>query len=129
MEESANLQTQVSIDFKKNRVRIHKESLRLIGDPKYIQFLVNVKESLVAIRGIDADRRGSHAHRVNRAILASDFSFEIYSQSFTEKLRTIFEGFDEICTYRLTGTVHPKDRAVVFSIDSLQKVESGKDEA
>lgn len=129
MEESATLQTQVSIDFKKNRVRIHKESLRLIGDPKYIQFLVNVKESLVAIRGIDADRRGSHAHRVNRAILASDFSFEIYSQSFTEKLRTTFDGFDEICTYRLTGTVHPKDRAVVFSIDSLQKVESGKDDA
>ena len=129
MEESATLQTQVSIDFKKNRVRIHKESLRLIGDPKYIQFLVNVKESLVAIRGIDSDRRGSHAHRVNRAILASDFSFEIYSQSFTEKLRTIFDGFDEICTYRITGIVHPKDRAVVFSIDSLQKVESGKDDA
>ena len=90
MEESTCLQTQVSIDFKKNRVRIHKESLRLIGDPKYIQFLVNVKESLVAIRGIDTDRHGSNAHRVNRTILASDFSFEIYSHSFTEKLRAVF---------------------------------------
>lgn len=128
MEASVNLHTQVSIDFKKHRFRIHKESLRLIGDPKYIQFLVNVNESQVAIRGIDSDRRGSHAHKVNRSILASDNSFEIYSRTFTEKLRSVFEGFEENCTYRLTGMVLPKERAVVFSIESLQKVEIGKDE-
>lgn len=128
MEDTASLQTQISIDFKKNRVRIHKESLRLIGDPKYIQFLVSVKTSQVAIRGIDEDRRGSNAHKVNRTILASDFSFEIYSRTFTEKLRAVFDGFDEACTYRLTGTVLPNDRAVVFSVDSLQKVECGKED-
>lgn len=128
MDNAANLQTQVSIDFKKHRFRIHKESLRLIGDPKYIQFLVNVNKSQVAIRGIDSDSRESHAHKVNRTILATDFSFEIYSQSFTEKLRTAFDGFDEQCTYRLTGTVFPRERAVVFSITSKQKVDGGKDE-
>ena len=34
--------TQISIDLKKGRIRIHKESLRLIGSPNYIQFLVSV---------------------------------------------------------------------------------------
>ena len=54
--------TYVSIDFKRSRVRIYKESLHLIGDPKYIQLMVNVDQRLVAIRGIDRDTRGSHAH-------------------------------------------------------------------
>ena len=129
MDDATNLQTQVSIDFKKNRIRVYKELLRLIGDPKYIQFLVNVEKSQVAIRGIDADSRESHAHKVNRTIMTTDFSFEVYSQSFTEKLRTVFDGFEGKCTYRLSGTVLPRERAVVFSINSMQKVEAGKDES
>lgn len=128
MDDAANLQTQVSIDFKKNRIRIHRESLRLIGDPKYIQLLVNVNKSQVAIRGIESDGRDSHAHKVNRTIPGTDFSFEIYSQSFIEKLRNAFDGFDEKCTYRLTGTAFLRGRAVVFPINSKQKVDGGRDD-
>ena len=42
MNEPSNLFTQISIDLKKFRIRVHKESLHLIGDPKYIQFLVKL---------------------------------------------------------------------------------------
>jgi len=118
-----NLQVQISIDFKKFRIRVHKDSLRLIGNPRYIQLLVNVNELQVAFRGVDTDLRGMHAHKVNRAALASDFSFEIYSRTFIEMLRTTFDTFDENCTYRLTGMAVPKDRIAVFSICSMQKVE------
>ena len=50
--------------------------------------------------------------------------FEIYSQSFVSKLRSAFDGFEGDCTYRLTGTAFPNDRAVVFEISSMQKYES-----
>lgn len=114
---------QVSIDFKRSRVRIHKESLHLIGDPKYIQLLVNVEQCRVAIRGIDADTRGSDAHRINHARFNSEFGFEIYSRSFVSKLRSAFSGFEEDCTYRLSGIVYPNERAVVFDVRSKQKYE------
>lgn len=116
--------TYVSIDFKRSRVRLYKESLHLIGDPKYIQLMVNVDQRLVAIRGIDRDTRGSHAHKINHAKFNSEMCFEIYSQSFVAKLRSAFDGFEEDCTYRLTGVVFSNDRAVVFEVDSMQKYES-----
>ena len=116
--------TYVSIDFKRSRVRLYKESLHLIGDPKYIQLMVNVDQRLVAIRGIDRDTRGSHAHKINHAKFNSEMCFEIYSQSFVSNLRSAFDGFEGDCTYRLTGTVYPNDRAVVFEVDSMQKYES-----
>ena len=116
--------TYVSIDFKRSRVRIYKESLHLIGDPNYIQLMVNVEQRLVAIRGIDRDTRGSHSHKINHTKFNSEMCFEIYSQSFVSKLRSAFDGFEGDCTYRLTGTVFPNDRAVVFEIGSMQKYES-----
>ena len=42
MEDNELHTTQISIDLKKYRIRVHKESLHLIGDPAYIQFLVSV---------------------------------------------------------------------------------------
>ena len=70
--------TQISIDLKKGRIRIHKESLRLIGSPKYIQFLVSVDRSMLAIRGIDTDSSGSAAIRIIPQLQAD---YEIYSTS------------------------------------------------
>jgi len=117
-----NLQTAISIDFKKNRIRIHKESLRMIGNPSYIQLLVNVERAQIAIRGID--KKSCDAHKVNMAQIQSDFSYEIYSQSFTMKLRDAFTQFGQTCTYRLAGLVFPQARVAVFDVESIQRVES-----
>lgn len=116
--------TQISIDLKKHRIRVHKESLRLMGDPKYIQFLVSVDRSMIAVRGVDTDVSDAAAIRISLPQLASDFSIEIYSTSLVDKLAEAFSGFDTTCTYRLTGTVLADERAAVFPVSTLQKVES-----
>ena len=120
---SGSLQTAMSIDMKKYRIRIHKESLRLIGNPDYIQLLVNVDRAQVAIRGLDRNQKGSDAHKVNKAQIESDVSYEIYSQSLLAKLRSAFPQFEQECTYRLSGTAFPQNRAAVFDVSSLQRVE------
>ena len=43
----------MTIDFKKGRIRIHKESYRLIGSPRYVYFLVSVDKEAIALRGVD----------------------------------------------------------------------------
>lgn len=124
MEEKELCTTQISIDLKKHRIRIHKESLHLIGNPMYIQFLVSVDQSMLAIRGVDNESGGSAAIRVNLPNLRSDFSYEIYSTSLVDKLAKAYGRFEPSCTYRLTGKALPKERAVVFSVSTLQKVDT-----
>lgn len=38
------------IDLKKNRIRIHKHTLHMLGDPEYIQLLVNPCTHMIAVR-------------------------------------------------------------------------------
>lgn len=124
MEEKKLRTTQISIDLKKHRIRIHKESLHLIGNPMYIQFLVSVNKSVLAIRGVDNDSGGSAAIRVNLPNLRSDFSYEIYSTSLVDKLAKAFGCFEPGCTYRLTGQAFSEERTVVFLVSTLQKVDT-----
>jgi hypothetical protein len=123
MIESSNLLTQISIDLKKFRIRIHKESLHLIGDPRYIQFLVNIKSRLVAIRAVEKEQVDLQTHRIDQSRIESDNSFEMYSRPFIDKLCEEFNCFNEGNSYRLTGTAIQDERIVVFSLDSLQKID------
>lgn len=115
--------TQISIDLKKYRIRIHKDSLRLIGDPDYIQLLVNAETQQVAIRAVQRATAGSHAHKISRAKSTSD-SCEIYSRPFCDKLCSDFDCFHAKASYRLTGVVVPSQNAAVFSLRSAQLIES-----
>lgn len=123
MNEPSNLLTQISIDLKKFRIRIHKESLHLIGDPKYIQFLVNISSRLVAIRAVDKEQVDLQTHKVDQTRMESEFSFEIYSRPFIERLCKKFDCFNEGNSYRLTGTTIQSERIAVFPLDSLQKID------
>ena len=116
--------TQISIDLKKSRLRIHKASLHLIGDPLYIQLLVNRKAQQVAIRSVDSSKFDSAAHKLKPSTMDSDFSFEIYSRPFVEKLREEFDCFHAGTSYRLTGVVIPEEKMCVFPLSSIQSLES-----
>lgn len=123
MNEPSNLVAQISIDLKKFRIRVHKESLHLIGDPKYIQFLVNISSRLVAIRAVEKEQVDLQTHRVDQTRMESDFSFEIYSRPFIERLCKEFDCFNEGNSYRLTGTAIQSEQIAVFPLDSLQKID------
>lgn len=122
MNESSNLSTQISIDLKKYRIRVHKESLHLIGDPKYIQFLVNIGSRLVAIRAVEKEHVDLQTHSIDQTRMESESSLEIYSRPFIERLCKEFDCFDEGNSYRLTGTAVQSERIAVFPLDSLQKI-------
>lgn len=115
---------QISIDLKKSRIRVHKESLHSIGTPKYIHFLVNRSERLIAIRAVPDSEVDLDAHRVDQICMASDFCVDIYSMSFINLLHREFDCLEEGYTYRLTGTAYKNHKTAVFRLDSLKKVEN-----
>ena len=48
MNRETSLKPVLCIDLKKNRIRIHKLTLHMLGDPEYIQLLVNPQDSMIA---------------------------------------------------------------------------------
>lgn len=40
----------LSIDLKKSLIRIHRNTLRLLGDPDYIQLMINPNSKMIAIK-------------------------------------------------------------------------------
>lgn len=117
-----NTNISISIDLKKYRLRIHKSSLHLLGDPAYIQLLVNPDKKLVAFRSLDRESPRAQSHRISMTQLKSDGSIEIYSYPFLSKLRDLTDAVDEGKLYRMHGMAFPSSRVAVFPLSSLIQV-------
>lgn len=77
MNRETSLKPVLCIDLKKNRIRIHKLTLHMLGDPEYIQLLVNPQDSMIAIR--KSVRKDYLAHRVRYSKADSRYCYELYS--------------------------------------------------
>ncbi len=109
----------LSIDMRKYRLRIHKNTLHQLGDPGYIQLLVHPQYKLIAIRALDHDLPGAQAYKVSRTTMLSDNSFEIYSRTLIEKLCQLAENLKTGC-YRLEGAVDEDHTLALFKLDTLR---------
>ena len=122
MSEQTQQQVTIAVDLKKYRIRIHRNTLALLGTPKYIQLLVSPSAKMMAIQGVDTRTR--FTHRVNLSALRPDNSYEIYSSLFVSKLLALVTDLDAKCTYRLTGEIITEENAAVFPLNTLQEVDS-----
>ena len=122
MSEQTQQQVTIAVDLKKYRIRIHRNTLALLGTPKYIQLLVSPSAKMMAIQGVDTRTR--FTHRVSPSVLKPDNSCEIYSSLFVSQLLALVTDLDAKCTYRLTGEIIAEENAAVFPLSTLQKVES-----
>ena len=122
MSEQTQQQVTIAVDLKKYRIRIHRNTLALLGTPKYIQLLVSPSAKMMAIQGVDTRTR--FTHRVNLSALRPDNSYEIYSSLCVSQLLALVTDLDAKCTYRLTGEIITEENAAVFPLNTLQEVDS-----
>ena len=122
MSEQTQQQVTIAVDLKKYRIRIHRNTLALLGTPKYIQLLVSPSAKMMAIQGVDTRTR--FTHRVNLSALRPDNSYEIYSSLFVSQLLALVTDLDAKCTYRLTGEIITEENAAVLPLNTLQEVDS-----
>lgn len=111
------------LDMKRNRIRIHKPAIHLLGNPKLIQLLFDPEDMVVAIVCPEAEVPGGQEIRINPRGLKSRNCFEFCSRMFLRKLRAVHGNLDENCSYRLTGQIIPELRAAQFPLSTLQKFE------
>ena len=55
---------EITIDPLRKRIRIHRETLKQLHYPAYVQFLVNPEKSYMAVLGSDQPLRGGTANRL-----------------------------------------------------------------
>lgn len=117
----------ISIDPRKNRIRIYKSALRLFGEPKYVQILVNPENSVIAIQCLDI-RPAHQYHRIQWKKLVNKNSFEIYSSFLVDKLKEVCVDWPNHDSYRIVGKYHKKDRVAAFDLRTAVPVSAETEE-
>lgn len=117
MKSKTGPQPTISIDLVKPRIRIHKSTLQLMGNPEYIYLLINPTERLIALKV--AARSDPRAHHLSWSALHHKASFEIYSVSLLEMLISC-SGWPSRNRYRICGRFISEHNIVQFRIDDAR---------
>ena len=114
MENKKATQPAISIDFKQNRIRIYKRTLRCIGEPEYILLLINPEELTLAI--LRSDNTDKNAHRLPRRQFMNKNSFEIHSKPLMSRLLDVCSDWHDNHLYRIHGELIQNESVVQFSL-------------
>lgn len=85
----------LSVDMKKYRIRIYKATLHKLGDPPYLQLLINPTTAVFALKAVEQESANDQTHRVSKKMLKSANSIEIYSRFFIDKLKELYPDLND----------------------------------
>jgi len=102
------------IDFKRDRIRVHKNTLHLMGDPDYIQFLINPENQTLAI--CISNSKDTLAHKVRWSLVSNGRCCEFYSKQLVYTIRNCFYPLIEQRAYRFYGEMIESEPIAFFSL-------------
>ena len=123
MSEQKPLVANLTIDLRRNRFRIHQDTIHNLGDPAYIQFLINPEDGFIAILGSEKPLAGGTANKVTLYNASRSKSAEFYSSNLMNSIFNNFGSLDFRFSYRLTGEIDQVNRVAYYSMQTLQRVE------
>lgn len=123
---TSNCKPAMFIDQKRARVRIYKRTLHMLGDPQFIQLLINPNNLTVAIR--PAEQTDTLAHRIMRKKRSDKTSYELYSSYFIRKLKSICTNWKDGESYRLFGEIFVSENVARFDLDKALPVSFAQEE-
>ena len=112
----------VAIDVKKHRIRVHKETLHQLNDPKFIQLLFNPEQKVLLVRCCseqDAQSMKIGAYK----LFQSTNSIEFYSMTLIEKIKDVVDDIEVGKAYRLSGELKLNKGLAVFPLSTLKEIE------
>ena len=115
----------VCIDLKKHRLRIHKKTLSMLKNPKYIEILVNPKKKCFIVRAASDSK---NAHHIMFDQLPKDKQYyELNSRTFINEIQNICNNLESFSSYRIIGHLNSDKNAACFSLDKAIVTSYGKD--
>lgn len=108
----------IMVDCKNNRIRIHRQTLHLLGDPEYIQLMVNPESGTLAL---SPSVRVKTAHAIRWERLTGRKCCELYSKPLICQLKSVSPGWESDGKYRMTGDYLPEEHLICFHMASSEK--------
>lgn len=105
----------ILLDFKKYRIRVHKQTLHFLDDPAFLQLLVNPELGYIAIRkGYEG---GPLVHRINKYTNSSDKCLELYSRNLLQTLQKTYPSWQDNYCYGLYGEMMEDEKIIRFPMN------------
>lgn len=115
------LPARMTLDLKHNRFRMSTQTLHYLGNPSYIQYLINPEELYIVILCADSPIASKTAKKIY--LRKYHGCVEFYSTAFLDSLIKIFGKLDYQCSYRLFGEIDQVNHVAYFSLSTLRKNE------
>ena len=109
----------LTLDLKKRRIRVHRQTLQLLNEPKYIQLLVNPDTKIIALQS--QKEKTSLSHRV--AYNKGHHNFELYSGELLLQLQRVNAFLTAGNTYRIAGHIYPQRGLAVFHLEDSTPID------
>ena len=109
----------ISFYLKANRIHIFVETLRSMGSPGRIRFLISGDGRILLIHPYD--KRGFTSHRIPREVYDCKRSLEISSYKLCRILAEL-HGWDLGRSYRVPGRITADARSVCFFLDKAEAI-------
>ena len=104
----------ILIDLKKERIRIHRNTIRALGDPEAIVLIMNPKTQTLGIKCSSSDNR--RAHKIRKQALVGKNSYELHSRALSKALLSVCPEWDKNANYRITGVSIPEEQMICFAM-------------
>ena len=109
----------VTIDLKKYRIRIMRNTLNALGRPEYIQILINPSAKEIVIhKSLVEDYL---AHKVTYKKVKNK-SYELYSRNLIQSIQDVCPVLIEERSYVIPGKVIQDGNLVKFSLDDAEMI-------
>ena len=123
MAETTDPKIILSIDLKKYRLRIHKQALKLLDSPPYIQLLFSPKYNAIVMLRCKKQTPGGQEIPVAFDKPTSSGTFDIYCKELITRIQKEFGGLDHNKLYHLTGFPVSEEGGVCFPLGTLDQAE------
>ena len=104
------------IDMKQTRIRIHKSTLRALGNPRWLSLVINPEECTLGITPGSPDDKT--AHRVSSLVYRTKDSCELHSAVLIRALLDLCPGWHCRGKYSITGSLIPEANMVRFDMNT-----------
>ena len=117
----------LTLDFKKNRIRLYKSALKTLGMPKRIQILINSADRILAVQAARNNPRDQGVS-VSVNFFAGTDSCDIYSLRLLRILRLLLGLEKSDATYSVNGHYADNDTVVMFPLNDATALKENDDE-
>ena len=114
----------ILIDTKKSLIRIHKQTLYMLGSPAFIELLVNPQTLYVAVRA--SEIKTNFSKKINWSMLCGKNSYEIISKILIVRLINICETLQFEGSYKIIGNYSFSENIACFDLKKAFEI-SGDD--